>query len=346
MVGPGSTPANAGRVLTGKGLYALNADESDAFGNGDAGVNPLNNDGFPAFATGVASSPYRIRVAGDGTIWASDFSDINGQLFQVQPNLSGGETSSVNVFAGFGGPAPPTDGSGNATTADGTGLGPPCPAGQCTSPSQNHGSILSSWTTGSLAGGNLVVYTLDEDLDSAHFGGSGANNKADRNSIWQYNIGGSIPSGGYNGTPTQVAPGVPTPAIPNVPNGLLGDFPLGGLVTDMTRGPDGKFYVSQNRSSGNQPGILVYDSNGTTLLFNSLQASKTLLGDPNAVDIFTGVSGIDVSPDGKWLATIEIDNDVVPDSARQWNSRNRQPAAHGWRNEFGQRARHFLRRCR
>ena len=137
------------------------------------------------------------------------------------------------------------------------------------------------------------------------------NNKADRNSIWQYNIGGSIPNAGYNGTPTQLAAGVPSPAAPNVPNGLIGDFPTGGIVTDMTRGPDGKFYISQNRSSGTQPGLLVFDSNGTTLLFNSLQASKTLLGDPSAADIFTSVGGIDVSPDGKWLATIEIDNDIA-----------------------------------
>ena len=122
MIGPGNTPANSGRVLTGKGLYALNADGSDAFDNGDAGVNPLNNDGFPAFATNansfgtsVTNSPFRIRVAGDGTIWASDLSDANGQLFQVQPNLGGGQTTSVNVFAGFGGPTP-----GSAATADGT----------------------------------------------------------------------------------------------------------------------------------------------------------------------------------------------------------------------------------
>ena len=38
---------------------------------------------------------------------------------------------------------------------------------------------------------------------------------------------------------------------------------------------------------------------------------RTLLNDPAAVDIFTGVGAIDVSPDGKWLATMQIDNDVV-----------------------------------
>ena len=79
----------------------------------------------------------------------------------------------------------------------------------------------------------------------------------------------------------------------------------------MTRGPDGKFYLMQDRSAGNQPGILVFDSTGTSLLYNSLQDSKTLLGDPNAVDILTGAGAMDVSPDGKYLAVLLIDNDIA-----------------------------------
>ena len=219
VVGP-NTAANVGRTLTGKGLYAVSADESDAFGNGDAAVNPTNIDTFPAFATAVnqygtsvSNSAYRIRVGDDGTIWASDYSDVNGQLFNIQPNLTGGATTSTNIFADFGGPPQPTaaDGTTVQPTADGTGLGPdPGCTGAlrgCTPNHQNHGSISSSWSTGSLAGGNLVVYTLDEDLDSEHFGGSGPNSQSDRNSIWQYNIGGSIPTGGSTVIPTQLAPG-------------------------------------------------------------------------------------------------------------------------------------------
>jgi hypothetical protein len=323
VIGPGTTPANVARTTTGKGLYALRADGTDAFGNVDAAVNPTNIDTFPAFATtaagstfgtSVSNSAYRIRVGSDGTLWASDYSDVNGQLFQVQPNLTGGATTSVNIFAGFGGPATPVDAtSGAPLTADQTALGPDpgCPAGKCTTSFQNHGSISASYTTGSLAGGNLVVYTLDEDLDSKHFNAA-TGSTSDRNSVWQYNIGGSIPAGGVTANPNaQLTPGAATPAAPTVPNGLIGDFSAGGIVADMTRGPDGKFYLEQNRSAGNQPGLLVFDSTGTTLLFNSLQASKTLLGDPNAVDIFTGVGGIDVSPDGKYLATIQIDNDMA-----------------------------------
>lgn len=317
VVGPGTTPANASRTTVGKGLYALHADETDAYGNGDTAVNPTNIDTFPAFATAgnsfgtsVANSAYRLTVLSDGTILANDYSDVNGQVFLVQPNLSGGATTSVNLLAGFGGPATPVDGTGNPLTADATALGPDpgCPAGKCTTNFQNHGSVSASVASGSLSGGNLVLYTLDEDLDSKHFGGSST---TDRNSVWQYSIGGSVPAGGYNGTPTQLAPGVATPTFPTIPNGLIGDFPPGGIVADMTRGPDGKFYLSQNRSAGNQPGLLVFDSNGTTLLFNSLQASQTLLNNTSAVDILTGVGGIDVSPDGKYIAIIEIDNDIA-----------------------------------
>jgi len=309
VIGPGATPANVPRTTTGKGLYALRADGTDAFGNVDAGVNPTNIDTFPAFVTagnsfgtGTTNSGYRIRVGDDGTIWATDYSDANGQLFQVQPNLSGGATTSVNIFAGFGGPATPTGGTPAAPlTADQTALGPDpgCPAGKCTTTFQNHGSVSSSWTTGSLANGNLVVYTLDEDLNSKHFGGANFN---DRQSVWQYNIG-SGAAGGSTVTPTQVVLG-------GAPNGLIGDFPAGGIIADMTRGPDGKFYLSQNRAAGAQPGILVFDAAGA-LLFNSQTASRTLLANPAAADIFTGVGGIDISPDGKYLATIEINNDMA-----------------------------------
>jgi hypothetical protein len=154
------------------------------------------------------------------------------------------------------------------------------------------------------------VYSLDEDLDSKHFNAaSGSTN--DRNSVWQYNVG-TIPAGGYGAAPNaQLTPGVLTPAAPTVPNGLIGDFPPGTITTDMTRGKDGKWYLMQDRSAGNQPGILVYDSTGTNVLYNSLQDSKTLLNNPSAVDILTGLGGMDVSPDQKWLAAILIDNDIA-----------------------------------
>ena len=87
VVGPGTTPANVTRTPTGEGLYALKGDGSDAFGNGDVGVNPLNIDGFPAFNTGTTgtNSGYRVTAGDNGKLYVADYSDINGQLFQVEP---------------------------------------------------------------------------------------------------------------------------------------------------------------------------------------------------------------------------------------------------------------------
>ncbi len=116
VIGPGTTPANASRTLaggpdgSGEGLYAVHADESDAFGNGDAPVNPKNVDGFSAFLTGQSNSGYRLTVGPGGKLFITDYSDANGQLFQVDPNISiaggvaGVTPTAVNIFAGFGGP--------------------------------------------------------------------------------------------------------------------------------------------------------------------------------------------------------------------------------------------------
>src|SRR5436190_3191737 len=69
--GPNNVPL-APRTLTGEGLYAVHADESDAFGNGDAAVNPINVDTFPAFSTASANSPYRLTVAPNGRLFVTD----------------------------------------------------------------------------------------------------------------------------------------------------------------------------------------------------------------------------------------------------------------------------------
>ena len=43
---------------------------------------------------------------------------------------------------------------------------------------------------------------------------------------------------------------------------------------------------------------------GSTVLFNSLTASRTLLGNPTAADIIRNVQGMDVSDDEKWIAVM------------------------------------------
>jgi hypothetical protein len=302
IIGPDSTPAtpNVDRTV-GDGLYAVKADESDAFGNGDTAVNPLNVDSFPAFATTSGSnSGYRLTIGEGGKLFVTDYSDINGQLFQVDPNISiasgaGVNPTAINIFAGFGGPAP------IGTPPDGTGL----PVGQ------NHGSISAVYTTGSIAAGNLVVYAVDEDLNSNHVNGT-TGNTPDRNSLWQWNVGsgGDANGANYSAMPTQLTPGSATAIFPAYNVGLIGDFPGGGIIVDMTRGTDGKFYLAENRTDGHQDGLIVTDPAGA-VIWDSLAQSRTLVNDPAAADILTGIGGIDLSPDGKYLAIMQIDNDVT-----------------------------------
>lgn len=263
-----------GRTL-GDGLYAVRADESDAFGYGDTAQNPPLPDTFPAFSGASSNSPYRVFVANDGQVYVADWADVNANAFMVSPDL----TSATNLLDGF-----------NGTTGTATGDGTSLP------PTQNHGSVAALYVEGSLSGGNMVLYTLDEDLTSAHVSGVPADPQNDRNSLWKYTVGaGPAP---YSAMPTKVA------------SGLLGTITTGGVLVDLDRGADGKFYMSEARTAGNEVGLIVTDPNGVTL-FNSLEASRTLLNDPAAHDILTTLNQIAISPDQKYLAGMLNYSDVL-----------------------------------
>jgi hypothetical protein len=238
----------------GDGLYALRADQSDAFGNGDIAVPHMAN------AAASASSPFRVHVGGDHNVYVADWSDANGGVYAMSGSLLG----STELLAGIGGT-------------------PPLPAGQ------NHGSVSSVFVSPSPTG--LTVYTVDEDLTSSQFGGPST---TDRNSLWRYDIdGGSIP---YAGTPTKLS------------SPLLN---IAGVVNDMDRGVNGKFYLSQFRSNGLEAGIIVLSEDGSTVLFNSRTESQVLLNDPTAIDIFRNTQAIAVSPDLKYIAAILNNSDVA-----------------------------------
>ncbi|WP_428305895.1 PEP-CTERM sorting domain-containing protein [Lacipirellula sp.] len=266
LVASGTYPA---RTLAGEGLYALRSDGSDAYGFADAGQNPMI-DGFPAWSTNPGptaptglNSPFRPYVASDGSVYVSDYSDLNGSVIQIAPNLSTG----INVLPGF------------------TGV-TPLPSGQ------NHGSTTSVHVEGSLAGGNLKVFTVDEDLTTNHLTGAGST--TDSNSLWQYDIGsGPFPSAV---TPTKIA-SVLTP----------------GAATDMQRGADGKWYLSQYRAGAlNSPTLFVLSPDGSTVLFNSLLATRTLTANPTADrDILQYAQGMAVSPDQNWLALVLNNSDIA-----------------------------------
>jgi len=245
-----------GRTLTGRGIYAVHADESDAYGYGDAAQQST------LFSAGASqSTPFRNFVAADGNVYVTGFADSLSGVWRLPPDLS----SNTQLLQGTTGP---------------TAL----PAGQ------NHGSATSTYVEGSSAGGNLVLYTVDEDLTSAQLGGPAGD---DRNSLWQYNLGGGpLPS---NVTPTKV----------NQTNVLVP-----AATSDMQRGADGKWYLGQNRLAGNEAGITVLDASGAKI-YDSLTDSRTLLANPTASDILRNVLGMAVSADQKWLAVMLNDSDVA-----------------------------------
>jgi hypothetical protein len=251
--------ATTGVVRTvGDGMYAVRADQTDAFGYGDTAQDPGNKfDGLGA----SANSPFRVFVANNGEVYISDFSDANSNVWRMNSTMT-------------------TDDQTLAVVAGPTTL----PAGA------THGSVTAAYVEGSSAGSNLVMWTLDEDLTTAVATGSGST--TDKNSLWRYAInGGALP---YAGAPTKV----------NATNELVP-----AATSDLDRGADGKFYLGQFRSGGAEAGIVVLDSSGVKL-FDSLTASRVLLANPTAIDIYRNVQAIAVSPDQKWLAVMVNDSDV------------------------------------
>jgi hypothetical protein len=254
--------SSLGRTL-GDGIYLLNADQSDAVGQGDTALTAGLN-----FTTGGASSPYRVKVGEDDNVYITDWSDAAGNLLVADPNMSSG--SGQMVFQAL----------ASGTTA----------ANPITS-ANNHGSIDSAVVIGSLAQGNLTVYTVDEDMQSNRDDAA----KLMLESVWRYDIGaGPLP---YTGDP---------PPEPFFLNPTMGT--IGGQFMDLDRGPDGKVYLANRRSSGTEPGLFIIDPTGT-LLWQSLEASQAV---GETTDILKGTISVAVSADGKYLAVMSYyDNHVT-----------------------------------
>jgi hypothetical protein len=236
----------------GDGIYALRADGSDAFGYGDTAANP------GGVFVASASTPWRNYVGPDGQLYVADFTDTNGNVYVMNQNL----TTAAPTLNGIGGPS----------TVPAT---------------QKHGSANAVYVEGSLAEGNLKLYTIDEDL--TELTGTGSGNNTTKLNLWRYDIGaGPLP---YAGTPTKL----------NGPGTLL----ING-TDELIRGADGKFYLSQLRSAGTDAAtVLVLDSNGSTVLFNSFTASG------GVQDILRNAQGMSISEDQKWMALMLNNSDVA-----------------------------------
>lgn len=311
--------ATGGRTLTGDGVYAVKADQTDAYGFGDAaqGTAVLG-------AAATTNTPYRLTVANNGEVYVTGFGDAVSGVWRMPANLS----TIDNVLAGTTGPGAP----GTAT------------CGTCLPVGQNHGSVEAVYVTGSTATSDLTVYTIDEDMTTAQLTRVNATDPkgTDTNKVWKYDVNGNtLP---YSGMPTVFT----SPLIPG--------FSINNL--DLDRGADGKFYVTQLRAQpATVASLFVTDASGT-VLYDSYVASQALFNlpadynnndavdaadyvlwrkngplanevdNPNVVDaqdytewrarygnrfsdVFSNVLGMAVSPDQKWLATIHTNNTIA-----------------------------------
>ena len=167
----GTTTIGTTTRSTGKGVYALNADLTDAVGQGDTAKT-----GGITFGTST-NSPWKVSLDDDGFVYVNDQVDAVAGVHRLDPNL--GDTSGTNVLIGT-----------NATV----------PAAPTTA--KNHGSIYGTVLTGSAAAGNLKLYTIDEDLTY----GSTTIPYSGLDSMWRYDLGSTVTD--YSALPTQLATGL------------------------------------------------------------------------------------------------------------------------------------------
>jgi hypothetical protein len=270
----GTVTSNATARVLGDGIYVLNADQSDALGMGDT---PLDGGLAGEFAAGGTASPYRLTIGQDDNLYISDWSDANGTLFVTDPNVGAG--SGANVLPGLKGAAVPV------------GL------------DRVHGSINQSVVEGSLAEGNLTVYTIDEDLQDDRTTAT----LTQLNSLWRYDIGSALPPV-YSGDPSSIT--MPTRLF--TPGGRAG-INFVAQTMDMERGPSGHFYITDNRqNNGSTSGLIVRDPTGGAV-WNSSSTTLAMTG-LNTSDYCFEAYGVSVSADQKYVVSLRRNSQcfVIP----------------------------------
>ena len=256
------TPA---RTL-GDGIYINGADGSDPLAQGNTALT-----GSLDFAGGGTSSPMRVALDTDGFLYISDWSDPRGTVYRTDAHV----TSGVQLLAG-------------------NGSGPPI----APTPALTHGSIIGLAVTGTVAAGNLTIYTIDEDLTPV------APTAAQLNGAWRYDIGaGTV---------------VNNSTLPVQLNGNYGQIDFVSQTMGLARTNNGNLLITNRRDDGLQGGLFTLAPNGTAL-YNSLTDAINRNIDGN-----TGLDGIQdpfrqsfevaASPDGKFMAIVRNDSTswVIP----------------------------------
>ena len=258
----------------GQGLYALNADLSDS----PLGHGAIATGGAFFIANSGANGPFKIRIAPDNTLLVGDLSSAGAALWQFAPDL----TSSNLVLGPIGNAA------GLAATSHGEIFGTPI-------------------MTGSIAQSNLVVWTGDDTLpvpsvgtiSSPQCGDGGATTPGMVNCIYRYDIG---------------AGPLPWTNSPNFAY-CMGLSGIATLRTELEIGKDGKIIAGFGRANLSNPDIQILDPTGQTLLWNSWNDTagqsdpwNGVNGNGTAVGTYCGVR---VSPDGRFLASVDIDNGIT-----------------------------------
>jgi hypothetical protein len=226
-VGNASYGPNADQTrYLSRGVYAIAADGSDAFGYGDA-----FNDSFALFP-GAGGVVWRLAVGPDDEVYVADASLFGHGLVRFDGQLQIGFPV-LNI--GFG-PAP-------------------------LPPEANHGRISGFAVSGSPYDGTLVVHTVDRDLSSSQIGGTETN---DLNSVWRYDLGFDAQYSAQLPTKVNSESVLPPIGMPDLERGADGKFYLSnsllsgasaGIVVLDAHG--GKLYdsLTATREMLNDPNI-------------------------------------------------------------------------------------------
>ncbi|MGZ4974708.1 MAG: Calx-beta domain-containing protein, partial [Limisphaerales bacterium] len=159
----------------------------------------------------------------------------------------------------------------------------------------NHGSAESKPILTGTIGVDAKLFVVDGSFVSPY------------NQIFQYNLGnGALP---WTAQPDVIGTNIN-------PSGLIGYNDSGGFgfYAGLSRASNGYFYATVQRQNHSNPNLQVYDTDGKTLLWssyfkrNGTNADWLLDITPQLAENLSAPSDSALSPDGRYLAIVHLDN--------------------------------------